>query len=172
MILVKLGCVFFECSGKGKFALSMEKMSMSASKRFACTAIHPERWNLRGRCVRASRPKESRFALRNFPNEREDRQSKTNPRPWAGGRNDDRDGVDDRVGHFHYLGGILAIKRRAGMVAARVGRRWFVDDYRRTLLLGARDHDAARRRRLCFFTRSIRTVHRVFVRLDFVSGDS
>ena len=46
------------------------------------------------------------------------------------------------------------------------------NDYWRALLLGARDNDAPRWRRLCFFARSIWEAHRIPVWLDFVSGDS
>ena len=53
-----------------------------------------------------------------------------------------------------------------------MGSRRFVNDYGRPLLLGTRNHDAARRRSLRFLARSIRKVHRVLVWLDFVSGDS
>ena len=94
------------------------------------------------------------------------------PRAWADRRDDDRHRLDDRVGHLHHLSGIIAIERRAGMALARVGSRWLAYDHRRAVLLRVGDHDAARRRRLCFSARSIRSSHRIFVWLDVVSRDS
>jgi amino acid transporter len=74
-------------------------------------------------------------------------------------------GLDDRVGHLHHLSGIIAIERRTRVAPARVGRCWFAHHYWRALLLGACDYDAARRRRLCFSTRSLRSR-----RLDFCTA--
>ena len=87
-------------------------------------------------------------------------------------RDDDRHRLDDRVWHLYHLGGIVATERRAGLAAAGMGCCRFAHHHRRVVLLGACDHDAARRRRLRFPARSIRNVHRVFVWLDAFSCDS
>src|SRR6266496_3070047 len=90
------------------------------------------------------------------------------PRAWANRRDNDRDRLDDWVGHLHHLSGIIAIERRTRLAPARVGSCWFAYYHWRVVLLRASDHDAARRRRLCIFARSIRSLDRVFVWLDVV----
>src|SRR5262249_5102072 len=87
-------------------------------------------------------------------------------------RDDDCRRLDDRVGHFYNLRGIIAVERRAGLAAASVGYCWFTDHYWCAVLLGIGHNDAARGWRLRFSTRSIRSPDWIFVRLDAVSCDS
>ena len=96
---------------------------------------------------------------------------RTRSRARADRRHHDRDGVNDRLGDFYHIGGIVAAERRAWLAASRMGYRRPANDHRRVVLLGTRNHDAARWRRLRLFARSIWEIHRVLVRLDSVSGD-
>ncbi len=98
--------------------------------------------------------------------------SRTRALSRTGRRHDDRDWLDDRLGDFYHIGGIIAAQWRARLVASRMGYRRFANDYWRVVLLGTRDHDAARWRRLYLSARSIWEIRRVPVRLDPVSGDS
>ena len=75
---------------------------------------------------------------------------RTRSRARTDRRDDDRYRLDDRVGHLYYLSGIVAAERRARLAAACMGYCQFAHHHRRVVLLGACDHDAARRRRLCF----------------------
>ena len=96
----------------------------------------------------------------------------TRPQSRAARRDDDRGRLDDRLRHFHYLGGIRAINRCAGLVTPGLGRRRPDDDHGRALLLRTGDDDAARRRSLCFSARSLRPFVRFSFRLDALSRHS
>src|SRR5438874_8333438 len=110
-------------------------MSMFGRRQFASMATRLEPSNLRALCARDWKVKTLRSAPRNFPDEQRSTTDRSCPRARPNRRDHDRDGLDDRLGHFHHLSGIIAIDRRAGMVAALLGRRRLVDDYRRALLL-------------------------------------
>ena len=97
------------------------------------------------------------------------REDQSGPRAWADRCDHDCRRVDDRVGHFHRVGRIIAIKWRAGLAVARMGARRLADDHRRAVLLGVGNNDAARRRRLCFSTGGVRFSDRIFVWVDVVS---
>src|SRR6266545_3962401 len=169
--------------------------SMCAAKRFVSMAILRALLNSRVNCAHSLSTKASESARRRvWCDQREREWSRRAPAPRgrpcaargrAGStrarsrsrartdrRHHDRDGLDDRLGDFYHFGGIGTLEWCARLVASRMGCCWFANDYRSALLLGAGDHDAARWRRLRLFARIIRKIHRVLVRLDFVSGNS
>jgi hypothetical protein len=84
-------------------------------------------------------------------------------------RDDDRDGVDDWLGDFYHIGGIIAARWRARLVAPRMGYRRSVNDYRRVVLLGLAT--MMPRAGGVYFLREAYGNPSVPVRLDPVSGD-
>ena len=97
------------------------------------------------------------------------RHDQSRPRTWADRRDHDCHRLNDRVWDLHRVSGVIAIEWRAGLAVTRMGARRLADDYRRAVLLGVGDDDAASRRCLCFSARSVRFSHRIFVWLDVVS---
>src|SRR6266542_1269513 len=164
------------CCAKAKCAPSKDAMSTCAAKQFAFMAIHLERSSSPVSCERNLNMKAREYARRRVCDERQDqhsaREDRPCPRAWADRRHDDRDGLDDRFGHLYYLSGIVAVERSARLAAACMGYCRFAHHHRRVVLLGACDHDAAGRRCLCFFARSVRPFRRILVWLDVISCDS
>src|SRR6267378_8167868 len=147
-------------------------MSMFARKRFVSMAIIRKPSISRAFWNRVSRKKASAFARRRFGNERRAATVWLGPRARTDRRHHDRDRVDDRLGYFHYFGGIGAIERRTRLAFARVGDCRFTHDHRRAVLFRTCDDDAARGRHLRFLSRSLRPGDGIFIRLGLVSGRS
>src|SRR5580765_3488096 len=124
------------CCAKVKCNPSKAAMSMCAAKPFAFMATHLARSSSRANCEHNSNMKASESARRRVRCERHDRPAAAiwaRSRARTGRCDDDRDWVDDRVGHLHHLSGIIAIERRTGLAPACVGFCWFVDYYRRVV---------------------------------------
>src|SRR5881397_2968253 len=68
--------------------------------------------------------------------------------------------IDDRLGHFHYVGRIGPANWCTGLVVNGVGAGRFAHDHWIALLCRARSHDAESGRTICVSSRSLQSVVR------------
>src|SRR6476661_3187493 len=167
-----------ECCVRAKCVPLKAAKSTCVAKRFVFMAIRPAQlssrvncehnWNVKAsesarrrvcdesqerQCIRrALAPKRASYAARGRAGSTDERACS---RTWADRRHDDCNRLDDRVGHLYHLGGIIAIKRCTWVAASRLVSRRSVNETLRALLLGAGDHDAMEKERLCFSARSV-----------------
>ena len=106
-------CVHGDTPGAVEFARELRSQLVSARR---------ERSARRKQARRSSSDKIVQLAERSA--------TRTHSRSWAARRDDDRDRVDDRLGHFYHLGRIGAVDWRAGLAAAGVGSGRIDDNHR------------------------------------------